>query len=52
MGILVLLISRIPADAEESGFRFLATGDMPYSEDQEVRYRRLLEQSEGETSRS
>ena len=32
--------------AAESGFRFLATGDTPYSADQDVKYRRLLQQSE------
>lgn len=37
-----------PAQAEDSGFRFLATGDMPYSELQDVTYRRLLKQSEAE----
>ncbi len=36
------------AAATESGFRFLATGDLPYSPDQDARYRRLLKQSESE----
>jgi hypothetical protein len=34
--------------AEEPGFRFLATGDLPYSEAQDAGYRKLLKQSENE----
>jgi hypothetical protein len=34
--------------AQDAGFRFLATGDVPYSAEQEVAYRRLLEQSESQ----
>lgn len=34
--------------AQENGFRFLATGDLPYAETQDVAYRQLLEQSEKE----
>ena len=34
--------------AQDSGFRFLATGDLPYSQDQDVKYRRVLKQSERE----
>lgn len=36
------------SSAPELGFRFLATGDLPYSQDQDAKYRRLLEQSESE----
>lgn len=36
------------AKAQDSEFRFLATGDLPYSLDQEATYRRLLTQSESE----
>jgi len=34
--------------AEDAGFRFLATGDLPYSAVQDDLYRRLLKQSENE----
>ena len=44
-GFLVLLNS---THAEESAFRFLATGDVPYSKTQEVQYRKLLKQAEQE----
>lgn len=33
---------------QDPAFRFLATGDLPYSLEQESTYRRLLKQSEGE----
>ena len=46
--VLVILTFTEPADAQDAGFRFLATGDLPYSQDQDVKYRRLLKQSEGE----
>lgn len=36
------------AHAQEPAFRFLATGDLPYSQGQDTSYRRLLKQSEGE----
>ena len=35
-------------EAQDSGFRFLATGDVPYSKQQDVDYRRLLDQAKGE----
>jgi hypothetical protein len=35
-------------DAQDSAFKFLATGDLPYSEAQDARFRRLLKQSEAE----
>jgi hypothetical protein len=34
--------------AHKADFRFLATGDLPYSHAEDARYRRLLRQSEGE----
>jgi len=36
------------ARGQELGFRFLATGDLPYSQEQEEDYRRLLKKSEGD----
>ncbi len=48
LGILIILTFTEPADAQDSGFRFLATGDLPYAQDQDVKYRRLLKQSESE----
>ncbi|MCH7918078.1 MAG: hypothetical protein IIC50_08830 [Planctomycetes bacterium] len=50
LGILgaALLTLTQAANAQDSRFRFLATGDLPYSPDQDVTYRRLLKQSESE----
>lgn len=48
LALLILLTFTVPANAQDSAFRFLATGDVPYSQDQEVQYRRLLKQSERE----
>jgi hypothetical protein len=45
---LILTVSGEITRAQESGFRFLATGDLPYSEDQDSKYRDLLKQSETE----
>lgn len=45
--VAVLAIS-LTAQAQDAAFRFLATGDLPYSAEQETQYRRLLQQSEGE----
>ena len=36
------------ANAQDSSFRFLATGDLPYSQKQAVKYRKLLKQAERE----
>ncbi len=51
-GILALAITLVAlpqaAHSQESAFRFLATGDLPYSQDQDAEYRRLLTQSESE----
>jgi hypothetical protein len=49
-GVLITCLLALPfaANAQDSGFRFLATGDLPYSQDQDAAYRRLLKQSEGE----
>jgi len=49
-GILCLgvLLMSPDANAQDSKFRFLATGDVPYSRVQETKYRRLLKQSEAE----
>lgn len=38
----------VAARAQESAFRFLATGDLPYTAAQDEQYRRLLKQSENE----
>lgn len=46
--LLMLTTAGLSAGEQDSGFRFLATGDLPYSPDQDVRYRRLLKQSESE----
>ena len=53
IGILALLVIDLvsPAstvEAQDSSFRFLATGDVPYSEEQEVKYSKLLEQAAAE----
>jgi hypothetical protein len=45
---IVLLMFLPAAHSQEAGFRFLATGDVPYSDDQDTKYRRLLKQSESE----
>ena len=45
---VALLTFLATANAQDSEFRFLATGDLPYSSDQETRYRRFLKQSESE----
>ena len=47
LGITLMILPAV-AIAQESGFRFLATGDLPYSPQQEVAFRRLLKQSESE----
>ncbi len=47
LGVALLTLTQA-ANAQESGFRFLATGDLPYSPDQDATYRRLLKQSESE----
>ena len=44
----MVLALPVISTAQESGFRFLATGDLPYSNTQDEQYRRLLEQSESE----
>ena len=52
LGVLVILVGPVAfphaGAAQDAGFRFLATGDLPYSQEQDVKYRRLLKQSEGE----
>jgi len=45
---LVLLTLMASVQAQESRFRFLATGDLPYAKTQDVAYRHLLRQSEKE----
>ncbi len=45
---LTLTVSATISEAQESGFRFFATGDLPYSEVQDPKYRELLKQSESE----
>ena len=47
LGVALLTLTHA-AIAQESEFRFLATGDLPYSQDQDTTYRRLLRQSESE----
>jgi len=47
LGIALINLS-VTASAQDSGFRFLATGDLPYSAKQDGEYRRLLKQSEDE----
>ena len=47
LGITLLMLPAA-AVAQESGFRFLATGDLPYSSQQEAAFRRLLKQSADE----
>lgn len=47
--ILIVLCSLTGSVAGEDGkFRFLATGDLPYSEEQDISFQRFLEQSERE----
>ena len=50
MSAIITGLIAIPcaAIAQDAGFRFLATGDVPYSSDQDTAYRRLLKQSENE----
>jgi hypothetical protein len=43
-----LLLAPSRGWSQEAGFRFLATGDLPYSAAQDGEYRRLLQQSEKE----
>ena len=46
--ILLLLLACLMASkttAQEPAFRFLASGDIPYSAEEEARYRRLLKSS-------
>jgi hypothetical protein len=43
-----LAISPGTSSAQESGFRFLATGDLPYTAAQDPTFRELLKQSESE----
>ncbi len=45
---LTLILLSVTAAAQETDFRFLATGDLPYSPTQDAKYRRLLKQSESE----
>ena len=45
---LVVFVLSQAARAEDASFRFLATGDVPYSAEQESAFRRLLRQSAGE----
>ena len=47
LGITLVVLSG-SASSEELGFRFLATGDLPYSQGQDGKYRQLLKQSEKE----
>ncbi len=47
-GLLIVLSFSTTLVAEEGAFRFLATGDVPYSQEQEADYRRFLKQSEAE----
>jgi len=46
--VSVVLVAPQTIRAEDTGFRFLATGDLPYSEVQDDQYRRLLKQSKSE----
>ncbi|MGE0757842.1 MAG: metallophosphoesterase [Pirellulaceae bacterium] len=46
--VFAILAMSLSVRAQDPAFRFLATGDLPYSADQESQYRRLLKQSEGE----
>ena len=48
--VVVALTTLLPMSthAEDSDFRFLAIGDMPYSAEQDVKFRRLLRQSQRE----
>ena len=41
LGITLMMLPGA-AISQESGFRFLATGDLPYSPQQDVAFRRLL----------
>ena len=45
IGIALLAGLLNTAAAEEASFRFLATGDVPYSSEQETEYRQLLQQA-------
>ena len=50
IGILVFLVIGLvtpvrAAETQESNFRFLATGDVPYSKAEEIKYGNLLEQA-------
>jgi len=45
---VVCCLSPSLAAEEEEGFRFLATGDLPYTPEQDLPFRRLLKQSERE----
>jgi hypothetical protein len=47
VGLALTLFANI-SPAQEQGFSFLATGDLPYSEAQDAGYRQLLRQSENE----
>jgi len=46
--LLMFLAESRAVNADDTSFRFLAIGDMPYSPEQEKQFRRLLKQSEGE----
>ena len=46
--LLVASLSAVPMTAQAQKFRFLATGDLPYSQEQDVRFRQLLTRSESE----
>jgi hypothetical protein len=47
LGVALLTLTQT-ANAQDARFRFLATGDLPYSHNQDATYRRLLKQSESE----
>lgn len=50
LGILLIGLSALgqATSSTKPSFRFLATGDLPYSQDQDKKYRQLLKQSEKE----
>jgi len=48
VAFLIVALPLASSRAQEDGFRFLATGDLPYSAAQDDQYRRLLKQSESE----
>ena len=48
LGVALLTLTQAAANAQEAEFRFLATGDLPYSKGQDATYSRLLRQSESE----